>query len=319
MNSLEIHIPLQVALDRKTSNYVAGSFSDGRKLGLAIGGGGGSGSVTLGYLEELRNAGVLQVIDVVTALSVGAINISAVVAGQTELALKGYDTMTEKGFIQKRRIHRIFDMKILERLLRGSDGLDTNKINDCTIPLLLGVTQLTGGIKPITIDLAEQDPENIVDWLMRGAHQGIAAGPAPKDKKGIVYVDGGYSHLSAVDMAVQSGCTDVIYLSNHPYKQGEYKGWQVALFGAGFSPYDIKAIPNYNSIFRRQIASLATFKEGSFNYMGAEVAGFFPADSESLPKLINTDPRKVKAGFDIGKLHILEHLAPFLTTKPIPT
>jgi len=317
MSVMELSGPIEVAYARKNGAepYVVGSFSDGHRLGVAGGSGGGAGPVTLGKLLGLHEAGLLDVVDEFHVISVSAINVGAQVAGQTDLALEGYGVMTEEGFIKKSRFNRVVDMRILERVLRSAKGLDVEKITQSPAPIHVGVSQLNGGLRPISVNLSEQDPEHVIDWIMRGAHLGIAAGPAPKDAKGNVYADGGFSHLSAVDMAVSNGCTDVIYLSNQPYAPDAYKAWQVALMGAGLSLYDPRAIPTFSRIVRAQIASRQVFKEGAFKYNGANVEAFFPPHPDcpenTLPTLFNTDPRRIQIGFDIGRMHVLQSLNGF--------
>ncbi len=322
MSTMELSGPTQLSFERLNYEvpYVPGSMSDGRKLGLAVGSGGAAGPVTLGKLQALQETGVLGVVDEIHAISVGSINACAQVAGQTEVALEGYDMMTREGFIQRSRINRVLDMRILERFLKGSKGLDVEKITKNPAPIHVGVTKLSGGLKPLSIDLSKQDPELIISWLMRGAHLGVAAGPAPKDEWGDFYTDGGFSHLSAVDMAVKNGCTDVIYLSNQPHTADSYSIRNVLLFGVGFSLYDPLAIPRLSRIIRAQNASKRDFRNGAFKYGVANVEGFFPPQPDSpenaLPTLLNTDPRKIKIGFDIGKMHVLQRLAGLLPNAP---
>ena len=322
MQTLESIGPTQLSFNRLNyaEPYVPGSMSDGRKLGLAVGSGGGAGPVTLGKLLALQETGVLGVVDEIHALSIGAINASAQLAGQTDLALEGYEIMTRSGFIDARRFWSVVNMGVLSRALRGSRGLDVEKIVNSPTPIHVGVSQLNGGLRPISVNLSEQDPEHVIDWLMRGAHLGIAAGPAPKDVNGNVYADGGFSHLSAVDMAVINGCTDVILLSNQPYAPDAYKAWQVLLMGAGLSIYDPRAIPTFSRIVRAQIASRQPFKNGAFRYGNANVEGFFPPEPDcpenALPTLFNTDPRRIKIGFDIGRIHVLQRLAGLLPNAP---
>ena len=320
MHTQELIGPSQLAFERLNyaEPYVPGSLSDGRKLGLAIGSGGGAGPVTLGKLQALQHLGLLEMVDEIHTISVGAINASAVMANQIELALEGYDMMTKEGFIKKSRVHRIVDMRILERVLRSSRGLDIERITKSSAPIHVGVTQVSGGLRPISIDLSKQDPESVIDWLMRGAHLGIAAGPAPKDSSGVVYADGGFSHLSAVDMAFRNGCTDIIYLSNQPYNPDKYKRHQIMLLGAGLSLYDKFAIPTLSGVVRRQIASRKPFQDGLFTYEGTRVEAFFPPTPDcpdnALPTLFNNDPRRIEIGFRIGSLRVLERLASFLPT-----
>ena len=318
MTNHEISAPMALSVSRRTNGYVRGSFSDGRRLGVAIGSGGGAGPVTLGKLTALQKTGVLDQVDEIHAISVGAINAAALLAGQGELALSGYMEMTDKGFIKKWRLLRVVDMRILERVLRRSDGLDQQKVAESEIPLHVGVTRLTGGLKPVSINLTEQDPEDVIGWLMSGAHLGIAAGPAPKDRHGDVYADGGFSHLSAIDMAAKV-CTDIIYLSNQPYEPDVYKGWQVALMGAGLSLYDRHAIPAFRRVVRSQIESRRPICDGDFSYNGANVTAFFPprptTPEDALPTLFNTDPRRIDAGFRIGSMHALNKIASYF---PVP-
>ena len=186
MTATSISGPVQVAYERLNGAepYVIGSLSDGHKLGLAVESGGGSGPVTLGNLQALEEAGIFGVIDEVHSISIGGINACAQMAGQTELALEGYGVMTRDGFIRKWRVKRVMDMRMLDIFLRGPKGLDVEKITKSPTPIHVGVSLLTGGLRPVSVDLSKQDPENVIDWLMRGAHLGLAAGPAPKDSKG---------------------------------------------------------------------------------------------------------------------------------------
>lgn len=317
--STNINTPMQLAFERGSQKYEAGSMTDGRKLGLAIGSGGGAGPVSLGGLSSLQELDVLGSVDSMYGVSVGAINLAAFAAGQTEVAIGGYERMTEADFVKFGRVLRIMDMGVLKTLLNGKNGLDTEAVVESKVPINVGVTRLSGGLKPQVFDLSALEPEDVVDVLVWGASIPGVSGLAPRDKKGIgggsntAFADGGFSHLSAVDMAAQDGCTDVIYLSNQPFSADKYRAWQVGLFGTLMTPYDTKAISNLRQIVKNQISSRRPFADGTFQYGDVSVDGLFPPGqkpfADLLPSLFNKDPRKIMTGFDISKLHILDKLS----------
>lgn len=316
--SLAQSVPIQLSIHRQNTHYEPGSFTDGRKLGLAIGSGGGAGPVSLGSLASLQELEFLNGIDSMYGVSVGAINLAAFASRQIDLAMDGYDRMTRSDFIKLKRVARIMDMGILGKLLKSDAGLNTKAVVSSPIPINIGVTRLSGGISAVMVDLTTLDEDNICDVLLWGASIPGISGLSPRDKKSTIgnidsaYADGGFSHLSAVDMAIQDGCSDVIYLSNQPYSTEQYKAWQVGFFGSLMTPYDSKAIPSLRRIVKSQISSRRPFVDGSFQYSGANITAVYPPGhkqfSDLLPTLLNRDPRKIISGFNIAKLHIMERL-----------
>lgn len=222
------------------------------------------------------------------------------------------------------------DMGILERLLKSdANGLDTEAVVNHPVPINVGVSRLSGELAPYSFDLTKQHPDDVVEILLWSAGIIGLSGLARRDKKGIgpgkntAYADGGFSQLSAVDMAYRDGCTDIIYLSNQPYDEDKYKLAQVLIFGAMMTPYDRRAISHFDAVTKEQIRSRRVFRDGAFDYNGVNVAGLYPPqpqETESeLPGLLNMDPRKIAAGFEIAKSHILNRISGLIPTERVPS
>lgn len=317
MQTVESIGPTQLSFERLNyaEPYVPGSMSDGRKLGLAVGSGGAAGPISLGALVTLLDLGVFESLDAVYGVSVGGFNVAAAVARQIETALKGYNTMTESDFIKWLRVYKIMDLGILKRvIMHDAHGLDIDAIADSPIPINIGVTRLSGGIQPVSFDLTKIGKDSIVDVLLWGASVPGATGLSPRDRKNIgegrntAYADGGFSILSAVDMAKSDDCTDIIYLPNQKYEADERQNWQVALFGSLMSPYDKRALFKFSNIVDAQIKSREVFLDGEFNYQGAMVEAFYPPPAPKLPTFWNKDKEKIVFGFEWTKTHVLNRL-----------
>lgn len=114
MTTKLLHPVLQALQQRKRSGYVPGSCSDGRKIALAIEGGGMRGCVSAGMAAALSHPAVnlLDAFDCVYGSSAGAVTAAYVVAGQAEEGLGifydrlSYETGLGKEFIDPSRIIR---------------------------------------------------------------------------------------------------------------------------------------------------------------------------------------------------------------------
>jgi hypothetical protein len=286
-----------------SGEYVPGSCSDGRKLGIALGSGGLAGINALGKLSVMEESGIFDVVDLWEGDSIGGINAGICVAGQIEEARDTYYTLRRRGLIDVWRAIRIggraIDMSILRDAMEPI--LDTEKIAESPVPVNVGITKL----KPfsrLSVDLSKEAPEHILPWMMRGGHLPIVGGSAPRDAYGMPYADPGLSSLGPVHRAVQNGCTDVIYISCQPYAPDKKHPWQVGLVGAWGMRHDPLAILKYNKVVNDQISGRRVFRQGSFMYNGAHVYGFYPPmpqnKSEAWPTLYTTDPGLLKSGFE---------------------
>ena len=296
--------PIELTCSRlRNGNYIPGSCSDGRKLAIALGSGGMAGITPLGELLSLKEFGTFKVVDCWLGDSIGGINAGICVADQIEDASETFYQMKKQRFIDPLRALRIggraIDMKILQESIEPI--LNTKKIANSPVPVNIGITKL----KPysrMSVDLSAVEPEEVIPWMMRGAHLPIAGGAAPRDSAGIPYADPGLSSLGPIHRAVQDGCTDIIYLSCQPYAADRKQAWQVGLVGAWGLRHDIGAVFKYNRVVDDQIKLREAYREGPFNYQGANVVGFYPPmpkdTNETWPTLYTTDPGRLRSGFE---------------------
>lgn len=318
MVTLEPAAPVELAHQRMRDAYLPGSLTDGRKLGLAIGSGGMAGIVTLGKLQSIRQSGIRAVVDGVYGDSIGGINAAIDAAEQIDEAREAYYALAKRRFIDGWRALRIggraVDMGILEHEMRYTTILDTEKVTNSPIPISIGVTRLRN-YAAMSVDLTHIEPEEVIPWLLRGAHLPIAGGAAPRDKFGTPYADAGLSSMSPVHRAVKDGCTDVIFLSNQPYARDEKRNWQVGVVGMWAMRHDLQAIFKFNNVVNHQIESRKPFCEGAFRYGAANVMGYYPqaiSGTDALPTLYTMDPGRLKAGFEVAALMMMSRLSPVL-------
>lgn len=287
----------------QAGNYVAGSCSDGRMLGIANGSGGLAGINALGILSALKESGIFSVVDWWEGDSIGGINAGICVADQIEEASETFYTLKKRGLVDAWRAMRIGGRAIDMSILQDAMGpiLDTEKIANSPVPVNVGITKLRP-FSRLSVDLTKVEPEEVIPWMMRGGHLPIVGGSAPRDANGVPYADPGLSSLGPVHRAVQNGCTDVIYISCQPYAPEKKHAWQVGVVGAWGMRHDLLSILKYNQVVDDQIEGRQPFRERSFSYGEANVYGLYPpmptSKAEAWPTLYTTDPGKLRSGFE---------------------
>lgn len=306
MITAETSPTFEVACSRlDAGNYVQGSKSDGHSLWLSLPSGGCAGINQAAKLSELEKRGFLSVIDGIEGDSYGGIDAAVVAGGHVG---KVYENMLKLGpewFINPWRILLIGKQAVSKEVLRRTlePVLDTEKITQSTIPVNIGVSRL----RPLTamsVDLSKVEPDQVIPWVMRGAHLPIACGAADRDEYGIPYADPGLTSLGPIHRAIQNGATDILHVSCNPLGREKKKLHEVALMGAWVLRHDPDAIAKVNNNVERQVEIRKDHREGHFVHQGANVFGFYVPKPDKknhekpLAKLWTTDPGRLRYSFE---------------------
>ncbi len=318
----EMSAPLALAHDRTVSGYEQGSLSDGRMLGVALHSGGAAGINALGISKELKQRGVFNVADILAGDSIGGVNAGIIAADQIEDACEAFYSLKKQRFVNPWRAARIggrvMDMDILAGMI--GEVLDTGKITDSPIPIDIGVTRLRP-FMGMSVDISKVEPEEVIPWMMRGAHVPVAGGAAPRDKYGTPYADAGVAGKGPIMRLLEAGCTDIISVACNPNGIDIKRRWQIGVVGVWSMRHDPAAIFKLNKAVDDQLANRRPFQpsqDGAIENHTVQIGNVnvvslypptLPKDEKKLPKLYTTDPGRLRHGFEKTAEYMRTHLA----------
>ena len=186
-----------------------------KRTALVLGGGGSRGAYEIGVWQALKELGIR--IDMVYGTSVGAINAAMVAQGDLDLTATLWKEM---------ETDMVFDMSpdakpvdyVKEIVLNQGAGtgplhglllkyVDETKVRESGMKV--GITAVSvPDLKGHHLRLEDIPEGKLVDFVMASA----SAFPAlhSYDIDGVNYIDGGYSDVLPVGMALEDGATDVI-------------------------------------------------------------------------------------------------------------
>lgn len=186
------------------------------KTALVIGGGGMAGVVTAGMLEELRDRDLINGFDVVVGTSAGSVNAACVLGSKTEAGVHTYTTQFANRQFIKHGLWwpRGMDLSRLSTFLRGSDGIDPEKIRnrEAGPELQIGVADQNG--KSILLKATDLTDDEIHDALLASC-----AAPYVYNQQveigGKTYTDGFVPGFPLAALTEQ-GYDNVLVLMNFP-------------------------------------------------------------------------------------------------------
>ena len=193
-----------------------------KRTALVLGGGGSRGAYEIGVWQALKELGIR--IDMVYGTSVGAINAAMVAQGDLDLTATLWKEMEPD---------MVFDMSpdakpvdyVKEIVLNQGAGtgplhglllkyVDETKVRESGMKV--GITAVSvPDLKGHHLRLEDIPEGKLVDFVMASA----SAFPAlhSYDIDGVNYIDGGYSDVLPVGMALEDGATDVIAVDLNGY------------------------------------------------------------------------------------------------------
>lgn len=210
---------LQLVKARAAARSLPGNRRDGRKLALAIEGGGMRGVVSGGMVAALEELDLLHCFDAVYGSSAGAICGAYLVAQQARLGVTiFYENINNREFIDLRRFFFSKDPALslsflLDKVCVEEKPLDIERILLSPIPLRVVSTSVKT-LKP-TVLSNFRDGKQLFNALRASARIPIVAG-GPVEYGGDLYFDASVSESVPYQSAISDGFTDVVVLLTRP-------------------------------------------------------------------------------------------------------
>jgi predicted patatin/cPLA2 family phospholipase len=214
----DIHKVAQLLLERKSKNSKPLARTDGRKVALAIEGGGMRGVVSAGMVAALEELGLLDSFDVIYGSSAGAITGAYFIARQARYGTTiFYDKLNNRNFINPQRLLRGLPAVSLEFLLdhvcKFERPLAVERVLNSNIPLNAVCTSIS---KLGSVCLKEfPDEGSLFEALRCSARIPFFAGP-PVSCGGDRFLDASIYETIPLNSAVQDGATDIVALLTRP-------------------------------------------------------------------------------------------------------
>ncbi|MFE2719380.1 patatin-like phospholipase family protein [Streptomyces mirabilis] len=211
------HPVLELLRARRAAQSLPGRRTDGKRLGLAVEGGGMRGIISAAMLSALEDMDLLPAFDAVYGCSSGAINAAYFLVGRTWYPLSiYYDDLTTPEFLDFRRALRFQDVLnphyAIDKVVGKRKPLDYERVLASEIPLHVMITDVDG-LK--TRDIMNfQDPADLTEALRSTIWLPLAvSGTWPY--RGRRTVDGGVLTAHPLFLAREQ-CTHVLSLSTRP-------------------------------------------------------------------------------------------------------
>ncbi len=318
--------PIGILERRKESGYRPGEDEDGHKVGLAMDPGGYAGVVSLAMAAELDKLGLLDYVDGYYGVSVGNINALYVATKQFEEGLDVYTDLMPGRFSTKRKsglpqAH----LDVLEQAIMKDRPFKPERLPE-KVPVVIGVTRLDTSDKKVKFRSSDMPIGEFIKWALRGCH---LPGLMPKPEQaedGHYYSDSTLTWMSAIELAEEDGCTEIISLANVlPKKRGLPGKMAVGAmkkYGDWFmNQYDPEAKDKNpllaSSIEEGRYEQLIELKESLGDHIrgtlfiddnGAVVERLYPHQMEGLPGLMTSERRSMVTGMHAGALAVQNHL-----------
>ena len=189
----------------------------GGMTGLVLQGGGMRGSYSIGALVALSELGLDTAFDHVYGVSAGAINGAYFVAGQAELAARGYvEDLASKRFISFTRVGKFLDIDFLiDSVVKERKPLDVMKLREAAATVHVGLTDYRTGA-----GLTVTNRDRGIDFAE--ALRATAALPLLYGKTvrldGKECLDGSTADPVPLFRAVQQGCDRILLVLTSPLR-----------------------------------------------------------------------------------------------------
>ncbi len=192
--------------------------ADGRTIGILFDNGGQRGVFMGGMAVALEEAGLTNMFDHAMGCSTGALCACYFCAGESRKSVSGYyKEGVEDNYIRQTRPWKIFDLKIVDRIIRKEEPLDINRLRAFPGKIHVGLTDAQTGeglfIDPRTF----KDP---LAPLTASCAIPFLDGKLSVELEGKRYVDGGVAWPLPVRYCVETlHCTDLLILMTHPFRR----------------------------------------------------------------------------------------------------
>jgi predicted patatin/cPLA2 family phospholipase len=203
---------------RAATGATPAQATDGRKIGLAVEGGGMRGIVTGGMLLALRNLGLLGSFDAFYGTSSGSMNLAYTIGGADWDGVSVYYDHLTAGFVRRHQRWKLnqplldmnyaFDEVMTRVVPIGWDGVRAS-----AQPIYAVLTNVDA-VRSDLMDMRTMG-DDTMSYLKAGAWMPFLAGKPPV-VHGIRYIDGGLLCPDPVYAAVDDGCTHVLLLNSSP-------------------------------------------------------------------------------------------------------
>jgi predicted patatin/cPLA2 family phospholipase len=296
------HPVLDVIMERSRSGSVPGQRGDGRRVVLAVEGGGSRGTFSSGMVLALHESGLLNSFDAVYGSSAGAISGGWFVSGGAAHGIPGW---WQPGVM--RRITN------LPRGLRGKPVVDIeytiNTIYQSIVPMdWAAVLASPVSLHPLATDVVTGESVDLHPFIEDEATLKLAlrataclpllSGP-PVELAGRRYVDGGLAEPLAFRTAIRTGATDVLVLRTR--RVGEVVGPPSRLENALISRYLRRSAPGALAAWRsRPGQRLADEQTLAASGPPALLQVRPPAGAPPVSRL-ETDPAALRRAVMIGR------------------
>jgi predicted patatin/cPLA2 family phospholipase len=221
----------RLVVERAVSGSRPGQRSDGRRVALAVEGGGMAGAVSAGMCVALESLGLIASFDVIYGSSSGALNASYTAAGQARRRAGLYPRAAEARLIDPRRALRggpLFQLSEIVNSLLCAHPHDERVLHGRP-PLRVTATRVEDKRLDVLADFSGIDEVRQGVWASCAIP--ILAGDIV-EFRGRRYVDGGLIESLPYGAALRDGATHVVVLRARP------AGYRFR----GYSPASLRAI-----------------------------------------------------------------------------
>jgi len=287
-----VHPVLEILFERRER----GTREDGRRVALAVEGGGMRGVVSSAMCAVLERAGLADAFDLVVGASAGALNAAALLAGVADGCTREYaGAFTSRRFINP------------ARLLLGRAVVDVDFVLDYDHPDTLDAERhqrtLASAVELhcVACDVATAQPVDLTGMRDRAAlREALLAssrlpwvgGEPLRAADGRRFLDGGLIEPIPLDTALAAGATHVLVLLTRP------EGSAVPEVGTGLGDRIVtKRLHALNpalvDAYRQRPARYAATVERIRSE--PHVLGVFLPEGTAVPGRLERDPDKIRA------------------------
>jgi len=200
-----------------------GHRTDGRRIALAVEGGGMRGVVGGGMVAAFEQLNMLHCFDAIYGSSAGAVSAAYFVASQARYGVTiFYENINNRTFLDPKRL--LFSSKpvlslefLLDHVCRYEKPLDVDRILSSSVPLRVLATSVTS-LQTVVLE-GFADRKELFEALRCSARIPGIAGP-PVVFKGDKYLDAAVTESIPFKRLVAEGFTDAVALMTRPFGVG---------------------------------------------------------------------------------------------------
>lgn len=303
---------LRLLADRAAAGGRPGHHGDGRRLALAIEGGGMAGAISAGMCVALEELGLIGCFDLIYGSSSGAINASYTAAGQAGRRAALYLAAAEARLVDPRRALRgrpPFRLGALVNSLLKLHAHDRKVLHGGPALRITGTRVEDKGLDVLAGFSSVAEVRQAV-WASCAIP--ILAGDIV-DFRGTSYVDGGLVESIPYAAAIREGATHVLVLRARP---ASYRFREYSSAALGLCRLLLRNAP-------RTVLELIRERPGSYNAeaealaaaggaLGGHVRQLAPPEDAALASQFEVRPDRLSAAIQLGRRTALAELAPSL-------